>query len=85
MHLLHLSGTHSQHRKLQNLPPADIIIHSCNISMSGKAEEVTDFIDWFGTLNYRHKIFIAGNHDFCLDGKSNRNVIYSDIFTTLTA
>ncbi|MDR1370205.1 MAG: metallophosphatase domain-containing protein [Dysgonamonadaceae bacterium] len=69
MRLLHLSDTHSLHRSLQNLPAADIIIHSGDVSKTGKAEEVMDFIKWFGGLDYKYRIFIAGNHDTCLDSK----------------
>jgi hypothetical protein len=46
-----------------------MIIHSGDFSMAGTGKEVTDFIDWFGALNYRYKIFVAGNHDECLYGK----------------
>lgn len=66
MLILHLSDTHSKHHKLRNLPPADIIIHSGDISFAGSENEVMDFIEWFGALPYKYKIFIAGNHDFCL-------------------
>ena len=70
MRLLHLSDTHNLHRQLNNLPPADIIVHSGDISMAGTGKEVMDFIDWFTSLDYKYKIFIAGNHDFCLEGKN---------------
>ncbi len=66
MLILHLSDTHSKHHELHNLPPADIIIHSGDISFAGSENEVMDFIEWFGALPYKYKIFIAGNHDFCL-------------------
>ena len=66
MHILHLSDTHGKHYELSNLPPADIIIHSGDISFAGSENEVMDFIEWFGGLPYKHKIFIAGNHDDCL-------------------
>lgn len=66
MLILHLSDTHSKHHELCNLPPADIIIHSGDISFAGSENEVMDFIEWFGGLPYKYKIFIAGNHDFCL-------------------
>jgi len=69
MRILHLSDTHNLHRELKNLPKADLIIHSGDISLSGEGNEVMDFIDWFTHLDYMYKIFIAGNHDFCLDGK----------------
>lgn len=66
MLILHLSNTHSKHHELRNLPPSDIIIHSGDISFAGSENEVMDFIEWFGRLPYKYKIFIAGNHDFCL-------------------
>lgn len=68
MVILHLSDTHSQHHELRNLPHADIIIHSGDISFAGSENEVMDFIEWFGVLPYKYKIFIAGNHDDCLFG-----------------
>ena len=68
MLILHLSDTHSKHHELRNLPPSDIIIHSGDISFAGSENEVMDFIEWFGALPYKYKIFIAGNHDFCLFG-----------------
>ncbi len=81
MIILHLSDTHSKHHELRNLPPADIIIHSGDISFAGSENEVIDFIEWFGALPYKYKIFIAGNHDFCLfeaniDGLLPENCFY---------
>ena len=70
MRILHLSDTHNFHRQLGNLSAADIIVHSGDVSMAGAANEVMDFIDWFIDLDYKYKIFIAGNHDDCLDGKN---------------
>ena len=68
MLILHLSDTHSKHHELRNLPPADIIIHSGDITFAGSENEVMDFIEWFSALPYKYKIFIAGNHDDCLFG-----------------
>ena len=68
MLILHLSDTHSKHQELRLLAPADIIIHSGDISFAGSENEVIDFIEWFGALPYKYKIFIAGNHDDCLFG-----------------
>lgn len=36
--------------------------------MNGSEAEVMDFMNWFCDLDYAHKIFIAGNHDYCLFG-----------------
>lgn len=66
--ILHISDTHGLHRQLENLPEADVIVHSGDITSEGTEEEVIDFITWFEQLPYRYKIFIAGNHDLCLLG-----------------
>ena len=79
MLILHLSDTHSKHHELRNLPPADIIIHSGDISFAGSENEVMDFIEWFGALPYKYKIFIAGNHDFCLF-EANIDVVPQNCF-----
>jgi Icc-related predicted phosphoesterase len=74
MKFIHLSDTHGKHHELPKLPTADLIIHSGDISMAGTGKEVMDFIDWFGALNYKYKIFIGGNHDFCMDGKARERI-----------
>lgn len=72
MRILHISDTHSLHNQLVDLPKADIIIHSGDISMVGTGSEILDFIEWFSELDYRYKIFIEGKHDFGLEGKDQK-------------
>lgn len=66
MKILHLSDTHGLHHKIKDLPVADVIVHSGDISHHGTEEEVLDFLNWFIELPYQHKIFVTGNHDLCL-------------------
>jgi len=66
MKILHISDTHGRHEELTNLPNADIVVHSGDFCFSGAESEVLDFLNWFIALPYKHKIFIAGNHDDCL-------------------
>ena len=70
MKIVFISDTHGQHRKLKNLPKADLIIHGGDVSKLGQDHEVEDFIHWFLRLDYAHKIFIAGNHDFYFEDYS---------------
>lgn len=79
--ILHLSDTHGQHKNLKSLPEADVIVHSGDFTFAGSEEEAYDFMNWFCNLPYRHKIFIAGNHDMCMYGADHidglsRNVHY---------
>jgi len=73
MKIIHLSDTHGLHRSLRNMPPADLIIHSGDAS-EGTAREMYDFLNWFFGLDYRYKIFVAGNHDLCLYGERIENL-----------
>lgn len=66
MRIMHLSDTHGLHRKIKNMPKADVIIHCGDISNNGTESEVLDFLNWYIELPYPHKIFVTGNHDLCL-------------------
>ena len=66
--ILHISDTHGCHHRLHDLPDADILVHSGDFTMNGSEQEAFDFLNWFCDLDYRHKIFICGNHDNCLYG-----------------
>ena len=68
MRILHSSDTHGCHRRLHDLPQADIVIHSGDFTMNGSEQEALDFLNWFCELPYPQKIFICGNHDECLYG-----------------
>ena len=68
MKILHISDTHGCHRRLHDLPQADIIVHSGDFTMNGSEQEALDFMNWFCDLPYLQKIFICGNHDEYLYG-----------------
>ena len=64
--LVAISDTHGLHRHL-TIPDGDILVHAGDITGYGQVEQVADFNEWLGTLPHRHKIVIAGNHDFCFE------------------
>ena len=66
--ILHISDTHGMHRRLGELPVADVVVHSGDFTMAGSEAEAIDFLHWFCDLPHPHKIFICGNHDECLYG-----------------
>ena len=57
--LLHISDTHGVHRRLRDLPEADILVHSGDFTMSGSEAETLDFLEWLCDLPYRHKVLVA--------------------------
>jgi Icc-related predicted phosphoesterase len=46
---------------------ADIIAHSGDMSMMGSEFEIDNFLKWYSKLPYKHKLLIAGNHDFLFE------------------
>ncbi|MEM1136899.1 MAG: metallophosphatase domain-containing protein [Bacteroidota bacterium] len=63
MKIVAISDTHGLHRELV-LPKGDVIIHAGDFCDIGNEQHIFDFLTWFGELDFAHKIFIGGNHDF---------------------
>ena len=81
MKILHISDTHNSHQMLRDLPAADVIVHSGDAAVAGHSKEVTDFLVWFSELDYKYKIFVAGNHDDCLhEAKSIKKYLPENFF-----
>jgi len=73
LNLVLISDTHGLHDQL-SLPSGDIILHAGDVSSRGTEKEIIEFLDWFKDLNYQHKIFIPGNHDFFFEKKSPKTI-----------
>jgi predicted phosphodiesterase len=61
-----ISDTHMLHDQV-SVPPGDVLIHAGDFSNQGALSDVEKFNAWLGALPHRHKIVIAGNHDFCFE------------------
>ena len=65
-----ISDTHNKHNHLTSkemgniLGSGDYLIHAGDISSMGESHEIQNFLNWFAYTDFKHKIFIAGNHDF---------------------
>ena len=60
-----LSDSHNLHNKItSDLPGGDLICHGGDSTSMGREKEILDFCKWYEGLNYTHKAFIAGNHDW---------------------
>ncbi len=75
MKILFLSDTHSQHRKLKNLPEADMVIHAGDVSKNRKRlTKWKIFMRWFSALDYKYKVFIAGITIFSLKNETTKSI-----------
>jgi len=72
-----LSDTHGRHLEITELygelPYVDIIVHSGDCTRYGEFEETDLFMNWFSKQNAKHKVLVAGNHDFVLQQTDRRN------------
>jgi Icc-related predicted phosphoesterase len=58
-----LSDTHGLHASLQ-VPLGEILLFAGDMCGRGRLEEVREFGSWLAALPHKHKIVIAGNHDW---------------------
>lgn len=84
--IMFISDTHGLHNYIKDvygeLPNVDIIIHSGDFSRYGEFEESNEFLDWYSKQNAKHKVLIAGNHDFIFQLEDRKNWLlanHSDI------
>ena len=75
-----LSDTHNRH-ELIGVPDGDLLIHAGDATNMGTIDEIVAFNEWFTNLPHRHKIFVAGNHDWLFEtnNRSARNLLDSSI------
>jgi len=64
--LVALSDTHGSHFGLK-VPDGDILVHCGDLCSNGGMADTVDFLKWFNTHPHKHKIFIAGNHDWIFE------------------
>lgn len=61
-----LSDTHNCNEQIA-VPDGDILIHAGDATVSGTIDEILLFSQWLDRLPHRHKIFVAGNHDWLFE------------------
>jgi predicted phosphodiesterase len=66
-----MSDTHTMHDAVP-VPDGDVFIHAGDFTDMGSLEDVRAFDAFLARLRHRHKIVIAGNHDFCFERAPER-------------
>lgn len=71
MKIWHISDTHGLHYLLDVPEGVDMVIHSGDASnnrdMYKNELEFKNFLNWFKELPIKYKVFVAGNHDRCVE------------------
>ena len=73
MKFVAIADTHGRHKGLI-MPSGDMLIHAGDISMKGEEDEIVDFLTWFDEQNFKHKVLIAGNHDFYFEREAQEQI-----------
>ena len=79
-----ISDTHNKHKHLTSkgmgniLGSGDILVHAGDCTSMGHKHEINGFLDWFSNTDFKHKIFIAGNHDFGFEQQTDIDQEYKD-------
>lgn len=66
LRLVLLSDTHSRHAA-HDIPPGDVLVHAGDLTDVGRIPEVAAVDAFFARQPHRHKVVIAGNHDFLFE------------------
>ena len=66
MRIVCISDTHEKHNKVV-LPEGDVLVHAGDATFRGDDVPTQKFLDWYGSQPHKHKILIAGNHDWNWD------------------
>jgi predicted phosphohydrolase len=71
LRLVCLSDTHNKHARIA-IPDGDVLLHAGDFTGRGGAAEVEAFGVFLAGLPHRHKVVIAGNHDFLFQREPER-------------
>lgn len=77
-----ISDSHLRHLRYPiDVPECDLLIHSGDALLKGSAQELRQFVPWFDSLKARHKVFVAGNHDWIFEeeNKLARSLLPKDV------
>jgi predicted phosphohydrolase len=65
MRIVAVADTHTFQDDLRVIPEGDVFIHAGDLCRAGRLDELRTVVAWLRALPHRHKIVIAGNHDWC--------------------
>ena len=85
MKIAFISDTHNKHKQIPEVyfEGVDMVIHAGDMTGRGLRNEVMPFLYWFDELPVKHKIFIAGNHDFFFENAVKDDKVKKDLESLL--
>jgi len=84
MKIVCISDTHTMHNTSRiQIPDGDVLIHAGDITGHGGLKPIIEFSAWLKRQPHKHKIVIAGNHDWCFQNR-DRDMSIKEISTAAT-
>src|SRR5262249_20747600 len=65
MRIVAVADTHTFHDDLRSVPDGDVFVHAGDLCPGGRLDELAGAVAWLRPLPHRHKLIVAGNHDWC--------------------
>src|SRR5262245_7879461 len=65
MRIVAVADTHTFHDDLGAIPDGDVFVHAGDLCRGDRLTELRAAADWLRSLPHRHKVVVAGNHDWC--------------------
>ena len=72
MRLVCISDTHGDHETVE-LPAGDVLVHAGDVTAHGTELDLLRFLEWFGSRDFPHRLFVAGNHDLFVEREPARS------------
>ncbi len=71
LRLVAMADTHGRHQRL-TVPDGDVLIHAGDLTPRGTLPQLEEVTSWLRSLPHRHKLVVAGNHDFFVEEQPAR-------------
>jgi len=65
MRIVAVADTHTFQDDLGPIPDGDVFVHAGDLCRRGDLDEMAGVAAWITGLPHRHKVVVAGNHDWC--------------------
>ena len=73
MRIVAISDTHERHGNLV-LPEGDVLVHAGDLTGNGNMTALVRVAEWIQQQPFRHRVCIAGNHDWCFERAYERRL-----------
>lgn len=71
MRLVVVSDTHGLHDRMPTIPDGDVLVHAGDLTTVSTVANTVRALEWLESQPHRHKVLVAGNHDFIFERRAD--------------